>query len=99
GDIGDIEDVPLIAKGMEGEEIGNSAIEDAVDGIAERAADDEADACGSHPGGRPRQPKQQKTGRNKRKSNERPAAEIAALCQQAVAYPLIPNQDEIEIGC
>ena len=47
GGIGDVEHVPFVAEGVEREEIGNSAIEDAIDGIADGPANDEADAEGN----------------------------------------------------
>ena len=44
--IGQVEDVPIETGHMEGEKVGDRAIMQPVDGVAERAADDEADACG-----------------------------------------------------
>ena len=62
GGIGDVEDVPFVAEGVEGEEIGNRPIEDAVDGVADSPADDEADANGDKLRGRPGEPNGERDG-------------------------------------
>ena len=46
GGIGNVEHVPFEAEGVEGEEVRNRAIKNAVDGVADGPADDETDAGG-----------------------------------------------------
>ncbi len=46
GGIGDVEHVPFKAEGVEGEEVGDRPIEDAVNGVADGPADDQADTNG-----------------------------------------------------
>ena len=84
---------------MEGEEVRNGPIQDAVDGVADRAADDEANGDCGEARGDVGEPKTEREARDEGEGDERPAAEVSLLCQEAVTDALIPDEDEIEEGC
>jgi len=98
GRVGDVEDVPFETKGVEGEEVGNRAINDAVDGVADGATDNETDASGGKRRGYSGEPDDKRHRRGKSEEDEGPAAELASLLQEPVAHPLVPDEDEVEKG-
>ena len=79
GRVGDVEDVPLIAEGVEREEVSHGAIKDAIDGVADGAADDDPDSGSGQQRSRPREPNGEADGGRKSEENQRPAAKLAPL--------------------
>ena len=81
---------------MKGEEVGDRAIMEAVDRVAERSSYDEPGARRGQARLQPCNPKDQGDGGRHRKPGQRPLAGIAMLLKKAVGDAAIPDHDQVE---
>lgn len=97
GYVGYVKYVPVIAKSVQGEKVGNAGADQPIQGIAKRSAHDEADRCRREAGlfglG---QPDGQSDHRNERESPKRQSPRHAFLLEKAIGYASVPDQNEIE---
>src|SRR5215211_2329334 len=96
--IGDVEDVPGKAADVEMDEVEHRPVGDAVDRVAERAADDQPERGGDERVRRPPDPRREPDAGDDRERDEGPAAEFAILLEQPVGDAAVPDHDEVEEG-
>src|SRR5215216_3032398 len=94
--VGDVEDVPGEAADVEMDEVEHRPVGDAVDGVAERAADDQPERGGDEPVRRPPDPQRKPDAGDDRDRDEGPAAEFAVLLEQPVGDAAVPDHDQVE---
>src|SRR5688572_3334171 len=82
--VGKVEHVPLEPAEMEQEEVGDGAIDEPVDNVRQRAANDQAERQRRKQAPRAPQPPAEQHGADDAEADEQPAAEVALLDQKAV---------------
>src|SRR5215211_6109495 len=96
--IGDVEDVPGEAADVEMDEVEHRPVGDAVDGVAERAADDQPERSGDERVRRPPDPQRKPDAGDDRDRDEGPAAEFAVLLEQPIGDAAVPDHDQVDEG-
>src|SRR5882672_3958905 len=98
--IGKVKHVPIIGISADLEveqgEIDHRAIGEAVDAVADGAADDQAERDGGHQGSRPRHPDRQHDHRHRLDDHQAGLGEGAVVLEPAEADPDIPRQHQVE---
>ena len=97
-DVRDVEDVPIIAEGVQREEIGHRPVDRPVERVAERAADDEADREGVPATPLPGQPEPKTSAGDEIEDDEHPAPGSSVLLEEPVGDAGVPDHDEVEEG-
>src|SRR5262249_17965694 len=100
GHVGKVKNVPIEAetrrRDVKQHEIGDCSVGKAVDGVADRPADNEAEAQRGEARGRPRQPNPQQNHRDRLERQERPLPQRPLLAEQAPADAGVPGQHQVE---
>src|SRR5262249_34459988 len=103
GHVGKVKNVPIEAEAcgidVKQHEIHHPTIGDAVDGVADRPADDEAEAQRGEPRGRARQANPQQNHGDRLECQQNPLSQRSLLREQAIADASIPGEVEHEKGC
>src|SRR5215467_2618800 len=99
-DVGKVKDVPAerprFRRDVEQHEVNHGPVGDAVDPVADRAADDQSERERGEARAGAREPDPQQYHRHRLDGEQRPLAEWAELGQQAEADPGVPREHQID---